>query len=196
MEKHKLPSNFRESMVFTLLMSMFMASIMFLYNHAIHSGGLTWETFKAFNYQFFIFWGIAYVLALFVAHPLAEKITFKIVNPKKDSEITISLVMSTMMVGLMVSFMSVVGVVINAINFNDFSLDMILEYFSSVFKGFIFALPLNILIVGPLVREIFSLIYRKKYSKVQNNIISITQQEDLKQEKHQNVSEEKVVKNK
>lgn len=196
MEKHKLPSNFCESMVFTLLMSMFMASIMFLYNHAIHSGGLTWETFKAFNYQFFIFWGIAYVLALFVAHPLAEKITFKVVNPKKDSKIIISLVMSTMMVGLMVSFMSIVGVVINAINFNSFSVEIILEYFSSVFKGFIFALPLNILIVGPLVREIFSFIYKKKYLKVQNNIVSITKQEELKPKKDQNVPEDKVIENK
>lgn len=165
MEKHKLPINFKESMVFTLLMSFFMASIMYLYNHAIMSGGLTWDTFKSYDYHFLIFWAIAYVLALFVAHPIVEKLCFRLINPREEKPFMINLVMSTFMVCVMVLLMSVVGVMTNAIMTNTFSFDMILMYITSVYKAFIFALPLQILIVGPFVRFLFSVIYSRKYTQ-------------------------------
>lgn len=77
----------------------------------------------------------------------------------------INLVMSTFMVCVMVLFMSVVGVMTNAIMTNTFSLDMVLMYITSVYKEFVFALPLQILIVGPFVRFLFSVIYSRKCVK-------------------------------
>ncbi len=181
MKKHNLPSNFKEGMVFTLLMSFFMASIMYLYNQAIHTGGLTWDTFKAYDYHFLIFWGIAYILALFVAHPLAEKMAFKVIEPSEKPFI-INLVVSTFTVCLMVAMMSVVGVITNAIMTNTFNVDIILSYITSLFTGFIFALPLNILVVGPFVRWIFSLIYYRKYKRLEGlNIVTISSEQSDEQ---------------
>ncbi len=138
------------------------------------SGGLSWDTFKCFNYLFLINWAIAYVLALFVAQPLASKLCFRLVNPSEGKPFLINLVMSTFMVCVMVSLMSFVGVMTNAIVTNTFSFDIILIYITNVCKAFIFALPLQILVVGPLVRYLFSVIYSRKYAK--NSTLTQSQQ--------------------
>ena len=160
-----------QSVIFTLLMSFFMASIMYLYNQAIHMGGLTYDTFLTYDYRFLITWAIAFLIVFFIVHPLAERLTFKIVNPQKDSGLIINVTMSTLTVAMMVTIMSCVGVLMNAIVTNSFSADIFLSYLTSIVTGFVFALPLQILVVGPLVKSLFTLLFSKAQKRARAKVI-------------------------
>ena len=160
-----------QAVIFTLLMSFFMASIMYLYNQAIHMGGLSYNTFLTYDYRFLITWAIAFLVVFFIVHPLAERLTFKIVNPQKDSGLVINVTMSTLTVVMMVTIMSCVGVLMNAIVTNSFSAELFLTYLTSIVTGFVFALPLQILVVGPLVRALFTLMFSKAQKRARAKII-------------------------
>ena len=148
-----------------------MASIMYLYNQAIHIGGLTYDTFLTYDYRFLITWAIAFLIVFFIVHPLAEKLTFKIVNLQKDSGLVINVTMSTLTVAMMFTIMSCVGVLMNAIVTNSFSADIFLSYLTSIVTGFVFALPLQILVVGPLVKSLFTLLFSRAQKRARAKVI-------------------------
>ena len=160
-----------QAVIFTLLMSFFMASIMYLYNQAIHMGGLSYNTFLTYDYRFLITWAIAFLVVFFIVHPLAERLTFKIVNQQKDSGLVINVTMSTLTVAMMVTIMSCVGVLMNAIVTNSFSVELFLTYLTSIVTGFVFALPLQILVVGPLVCALFTLMFSKAQKRARAKVI-------------------------
>ena len=59
----------------------------------------------------------------------------------------------------------------NAIVTNSFSAELFLTYLTSIVTGFVFALPLQILVVGPLVRALFTLMFSKAQKRARAKII-------------------------
>lgn len=98
---------------------------------------------------------IAMLLDLYVVGPTAKKITFKLIG-KSDNVILTILTLSATMIFGMVFFMSIYGLVTNYLQGNLSSDSILKEYFAIFGKNFIVALPLQVIVVGPIVRFIFT----------------------------------------
>ena len=110
---------------------------------------------QAICMQFILGFMIAFLLELFIVGPVARKIAFSLPYDK-SKRIFVILSLAFFMVSGMVLSMSFYGLG-TAYFANSLVGESLLEsYVSIVSKNFIFALPLQLLVVGPLVRYVFS----------------------------------------
>ncbi len=150
------PKNKFQEIVFTVLMAAGMAYIMAVYNIATNNGGLAYSTFKDALQFFPLDFIVAFICAFFIASRTANYLAFRIVTPK-DRPIVQILAITTFTVCTMVPLMSLLGTIVD----NGFTSDFILIYVTNVCKNFVMALPLNIFVVGPCMRRVFTLIFNR-----------------------------------
>ena len=148
-----MPTTRKESLYFGLIMCFGMVLFMTLYNFYLN------DTFGQISFfggitDFMIGFIVAIILDLYFVGPLAKKIAFRL-TANTTKVVYKVLAISTCMVIGMAFFMSIYGIVINYFH-SGFYPNSIMKEFLSVFsKNFIVALPLQILVMGPIVRFIF-----------------------------------------
>lgn len=149
----ELPTTKKEDFYFGLMMCLGMVVFMTFYN--LYTNDLIGTiSLKVMFLQFILCFIIAFVLELFIVGPLAKKIAFSLPYDKSKKVFVILSLSCCMVIG-MVLCMSLYGLG-TAYLFNGLSGDSLFKnYLSLVFKNFIFAFPLQLLIVGPLVRYLF-----------------------------------------
>lgn len=154
-----MPKTKSQNFIFTLITVILMAYCMIVYSVAINSPeGLMNQTFLIALKEFPIEGIIVFLLAFFVASPIAKKSAFRIVNPKRDNKIFVILSIQTFTVLIMVGLMSIYALFAqHLINKN-----ILCNYIVLYCKNFIMAYPLQIFFVGPLVRKIFGIIFEKQ----------------------------------
>ena len=139
--------------VFTVLMCFGMVFGMTTYNIILHNG-FTREVlnllFKEIGFVFII----AFILDIFIVGPFAKKQVFSRLKPD-TKKVVVILSISITMVVCMVLIMSVFGSVLA----EGFSFKAVRIYPKTVLMNFIVALPLNLLIISPLVRVLFVKIF-------------------------------------
>ncbi len=143
-----MPKTKKENLIFALIMCIFMCIIMSAYNMFIHNG-LSYETLIIWLKSIIPTFIIAFTVSYFIVNPNAKKISFKIAkkNPKH-----IGTLIAFFMVCGMVLIMALYGTIMGGGLNNHF----ILNYLINIGTSFIFALPLQLFIVGPIVRTIFA----------------------------------------
>lgn len=158
-----MPQTKFQNFVFTLMTAILMAYLMIVYNVAISSNdGLVNQTFLIALKEFRIEVIIVFFLAYFIASPIAKKLAFRIVDPKKDNKMLIILSIQTFTVLVMVALMSIYALFIqHLVNSN-----VICNYITLFIKNFIMAYPLQIFFVGPVVRNVFRIIFKSNIKKV------------------------------
>lgn len=145
-----------QSVVFTAMMVFVMAFSISLYNIADNSGKLKrtmlWSTLGSMWLPYFV--AVSYELT--IAKPLAVKLAFRFVDPCGRPLFKI-LAMAIAMVTTMCSAMSLF------ITFMGYEIDgeLPLRWLSLLAKNYLFALCLQLLIAGPLVRFLFRAIFSK-----------------------------------
>jgi len=159
-----MPKNFKEELLFTAVMAGLMVLVMAGYNIALADG---------FSHHFIREVLTGYPLALLVAAicdlgiigPGVKYIFFHfIINDyMKKKQIRIALTISVMMVAGMVTLMSLFGMVVTQ-NFGD---NALLTYLHTWIFNLFMALPLQLLIVGPIARKILGTV-QKHYAPVEN----------------------------
>lgn len=147
-----------QKFIFTLIMCFFMVLGMTTYNIILNEGfhsNLLNNLLKDFWLGFIV----ALLLDIFIVGKLAKPLAFKIVKPTKETkQIKIILAISSCMVVGMVLFMSIFGAIVSS----GFTIDALKLYPLCVLRNFIMALPLNLLIVSPIVRFIFNKMFPVK----------------------------------
>lgn len=144
-----------QKFIFTLMMCFTMVLGMTIYNMLLNEGFHS-QFFAHLLKDFWLGFIVALLLDIFIVGKIAKPIAFKIVKPNKDTNpIKIILSISSCMVVGMVLFMSMYGA-ITAVGFSSMALRI---YPLCVIRNFIMALPLNLLIVSPLVRFSFGRIF-------------------------------------
>ena len=153
-----MPKTKFQNFIFTLMTVILMAYFMIVYNVAINSTeGLVNKTFLIALKEFSLEGIIVFLLAFFIASPISKKLAFRIVNPKEDNKMLVILAIQTFTVLSMVGLMSIYALFAShLINSN-----VICNYIVLYCKNFIMAYPLQIFFVGPLVRNVFRLIFKK-----------------------------------
>lgn len=139
-----MPKTKFQNFILTLMTAVLMAYCMMVYSVAINSSeGLINQTFLIALKEFPIEGIIVFLLAFFVASPIAKKLAFRIVNPKEDNKMFIILSIQTFTVLTMVGLMSLYALFAqHLINSN-----VICNYIVLYCKNFIMAYLLQIFFV-------------------------------------------------
>lgn len=118
-------------------------------------------TFIEFVVQLLLTFVVAFCLELFVVGPVAKKIAFSLPYNKSNKLLVILTLSLSMVIG-MVLCMSLYGW--SMAYFSDGTTDqsMLQGYVSLILKNFIFAFPLQLIVVGPLVRFLFAKFVKRK----------------------------------
>lgn len=149
----ELPATKREGLLFGTMMCFGMVFVMTFYNMWLN-GVLTTVTITGLLLSFAVGFVIALSLDLFVVGPLARKAAAK-VFPTKTKKIHMVLKMSTFMVFGMAACMSVYGLISVYLHGGTAGGSWLGAYMSIFLKNFIVAFPLQLLIMGPVVRYLF-----------------------------------------
>lgn len=150
-----MPKTKLENATFTLITSAMMIFIMSVYNVALHTGRLAHETFGIALYSFPLDWFLGFMFALFIAGRLAKWLTFRL-SISRDKPFLIILCIQTFTVCIMVPLMSMLG----AIETIGFTRNLPQIWLQAIAFNFVMAYPLQILVVGPICRWIFRLLFR------------------------------------
>lgn len=150
-----MPTTKKESLVFTLMMCSLMVLCMAAYNAArIH--GVTEhyliDVLKGFPLAFVY----ALVADLFLVGPLAKILAYSMIE-QGDPIIKKVLIISSCMVTGMVIVMSLFGAIMG-VGISD---ETFLVWMKNIPMNFIVALPLQVLLVGPIVRFGFGKIFKE-----------------------------------
>ena len=155
-----MPTNKRESLLFTFIMCFCMVLWMSIYNVALQHGAINGEAIAAAWLGF----PLAYIFAMccdwFVASPLAKGFAFKyLVTPGKSSPRAMTLAVSSCMVVPMVIIMSLYGACEGLFHMPGGPLANLsvlpMMWAINIPRNFVMALPWNLLVAGPLARSVF-----------------------------------------
>ncbi|WP_288531648.1 DUF2798 domain-containing protein [uncultured Secundilactobacillus sp.] len=156
-----MPKNFKEEVFFSLIMAGLMVFVMAGYNVALSDGfsaGYVLEVLKGYPLALVV----ALILDLGVVGPTAKKIFFNFIfKPKMEkTPAIIGILISILMVAGMVTLMSAFGMIVTA----NFSGNLVLTYLHTWIFNLFMALPLQLLIVGPIARAALSAFQNRKSS--------------------------------
>ncbi|MDR5587363.1 MULTISPECIES: DUF2798 domain-containing protein [Clostridium] len=144
-----------QKFIFTLMMCFGMVLGMTIYNMLLNEGFHS-QFFNNLLKDFWLGFIVALLLDVFIVGKIAKPIALKIVKPNNETKpIKVILTISSCMVIGMVLCMSMYGA-ITAVGFNSGALKI---YPLCIIRNFIMALPLNMLIVSPVVRLSFNKVF-------------------------------------
>ena len=138
-----MPRNKKEGIIFGVTMCFLMVCGMSAYNLAL-VGKLSYTKFAIGLIPGFI---VAFFFDTVIVGPIAKKLAFKLPIDRNNKLQTI-LAISLLMITGMVTFMSVFGLLISP----ELPENIIHAYFTAWGMNFIAALPLQLLLVGPISR--------------------------------------------
>ncbi|WP_080146101.1 DUF2798 domain-containing protein [Marinilactibacillus piezotolerans] len=148
-----MPATKKESIIFGMIMCFGMVLVMSLYNLYLN-GILGQMTFMETTLELVVGYVIALLLDIFVVGPNAKKIALKLTE-QTEKPLHKILAISIFMVLGMAFFMSIYGLITTYIHVSPVSDSMILDFLVIFGKKHIVAAPLQIIIMGPVVRYIF-----------------------------------------
>lgn len=149
-----MPKNKRESFIFTIMMCFFMVFVMSIYNVSLHMGEISLKTLQLAWLGFPIAFLCAMCADWFLVGNFAKSIAFRFFLNEKSSIMKKAIVISCCMVVPMVLIMSCYGTLEQCIQFGNWNRAFIL-WIQNIGKNIIVALPLQLLVAGPMIRGLF-----------------------------------------
>ena len=151
-----MPKTTRESIFFTAITAWMMVYGMTLYNLVLATGRFTNASFVFALREMWLEYLLITLCAYFISGPLAKKLAFRVVQPG-DRPVFIILSIQVFTVVCQVALASILGVWHGA----GFTVQFLPNYLIAYCRNFMLALPLQLLLVGPLARFIFRLLFRR-----------------------------------
>lgn len=156
-----MPRTKFQEVIFTILMVFVMVYAMICYNIALSTGGLKNFIFPA-AFKELIFMGpLAFVIDFFIVGPAAKMLTFRKFNPQNDNPFFIVLSISCASITMMCPLMSLAATII----FKHPGAEFLAAWIETTARNFPMAFFWQLFFAGPLVRAIFSLIFRNSGSE-------------------------------
>jgi len=164
-----MPKNNNERKVFALIT----VPCFVLYCMSIENGGILNINPTQFIIFMLIEMVIAYLVAYFIGSPLAMKIVFKKVNPKKSSKRVIQTAIIISTVCVMCPLMSFIATILyqgilpgliykdSSFQISNFIISFVPILIKTIIQNFPFTLITQLFFIQPCVRKIFSLAYNR-----------------------------------
>ncbi|UTG81466.1 DUF2798 domain-containing protein [Bacillus paranthracis] len=160
-----MPTIRKENLQFGMMMCLGMVIVMTFYNLLMNGSGGQIHI-KEIALELLIGFIIALLVEICIVGPCAKKIVFMLPFDK-SKKINIIVAMATTMVIGMVFFMSFFGMAMMHLHGGLQGDSFVSIYFTIFIKNFIMAYPLQLIIMGPLVRFLFAkFILKNKAVKV------------------------------
>lgn len=151
-----MPKTKLESVIFTAVTAWLMVYGMTLYNLVLAMGSFTNASFFMALKEMWLEYIIIALCAYFISSPLAKKLAFRVVRPG-DRPIAIILSIQVFTVVCQVALASIIGVWHGF----GFTSQFVPNYLLTYCRNFIMALPLQLLVAGPLARAGFRAVFRR-----------------------------------
>ena len=153
-----MPKNRFQEIIFTLLMSFFMVLAMEIYNTALLQGGMSNSCFIRALSELPFMIPLCFATSYFLMDRIASGIAFRMVDPKRDHPVLVTLVRAGVTVCFMCPSMSPWATLI----FKQAGVQIAAVWLQTVAINFPMALCWQIFFCGPLVRFLFRLIFRRQ----------------------------------
>ena len=151
-----MPKTKLESVIFTAVTAWLMVYGMTLYNLVLATGSFTNASFLLALKEMWLEYVIIALCAYFISSPIAKKLAFRVVRPG-DRPIAIILSIQVFTVVCQVALASIIGVWHGF----GFTSQFVPNYLLTYCRNFIMALPLQLLVAGPLARAGFRAVFRR-----------------------------------
>ena len=151
-----MPKTKLESVIFTAVTAWLMVYGMTLYNLVLATGSFTNASFLLALKEMWLEYVIIALCAYFISSPIAKKLAFRVVRPG-DRPIAIILSIQVFTVVCQVALASIIGVWHGF----GFTGQFVPNYLLTYCRNFIMALPLQLLVAGPLARAGFRAVFRR-----------------------------------
>lgn len=151
-----MPKTKLESVFFTAVTAWIMVYIMTLYNIVLATGQFTNATFMEALGGMWVEYVLIFLCAFFLSSPMAKRLAFRVVQPG-DRPIAIIMTIQVFTVVCQVALASVIGVV-HAYGITE---QLLPHYLMTYCRNFVMALPVQLLIAGPVARWLFRGIFRR-----------------------------------
>ncbi|WP_342719387.1 DUF2798 domain-containing protein [Bacillus paramycoides] len=148
-----MPTTRKENLQFGMMMCLGMVIVMMFYNLLMNGTGGQIHI-KEIALELIIGFIIALLIEICIVGPCAKKLVFALPFDKSE-KVNIIIAMATTMVIGMVFFMSFYGMAMMYLHNGLHDESFVSMYFSIFIKNFIMAYPLQLIIMGPLVRFLF-----------------------------------------
>ncbi|WP_283750147.1 DUF2798 domain-containing protein [Bacillus cereus] len=148
-----MPTTRKENLQFGMMMCLGMVIVMTFYNLVMNGAGGPIHI-KEIALELIIGFIIALLIEICIVGPCAKKIVFALPFDK-SKKVNMIIAMATTMVIGMVFFMSFYGMAMMYLHGGLQGDSFVSSYFSIFIKNFIMAYPLQLIIMGPLVRFLF-----------------------------------------
>ncbi|WP_282137192.1 hypothetical protein [Rossellomorea aquimaris] len=149
-----MPTTKKENLYFGMMMCIGMVVVMTFYNIVINDL-LDTISLTGILVQLILGFIVALLLELFIVGPVAHKMVFSLPFDKSKGLYVILFTSLFMVVG-MVCLMSLFGLGMTYFFDGPGESTLVENYFSIASKNFIFALPLQLVIMGPFIRFVFA----------------------------------------
>ena len=149
-----MPTNKRESLIYTVLMCFVMVLWMSFYNVALQYGTLNGAVFQAGWLGFPFAYAAAMCCDWFLVSGPAKSFAFRFLVKPQDPPLKRAVCVSSCMVVPMVVLMSLYGACERAFHTGQWA-SIPLNWLTNLPRNFIMALPFQLFIAGPLVRKVF-----------------------------------------
>lgn len=170
-----MPKTKFQSIIFTLITAWIMVYGMTLYNIVLSGVQFKNVTFLIALKSMWIEFIIIFLCAYFISSHIAKICAFRVVQPG-DRPIFIIFTIQIFTVVSQVALASILG----TYKGYGFTVDFIPDYIMTYCKNFIMALPLQMLIAGPMARFLFRKIFLKKDKNTTTNEIQNCDEKILK----------------
>ena len=154
-----MPKSLFQEIIFTVMMVFVMVYAMVCYNIILATGGITPVIFLKALKELPLMVPVAFMFDTFIVGPLSKKITFSIFNPKETKPIFIILSISIFSILFMCPLMSFVATLLFNKGFNS---AFMLNWALNMGRNYPMAFVWQLFVAGPLVRKVFSLIFKEK----------------------------------
>ncbi|MDP7989504.1 DUF2798 domain-containing protein [Bacillus sp. MHSD_36] len=148
-----MPTTRKENLQFGMMMCLGMVIVMTFYNLLMNGTGGQIHI-KEIALELLIGFIIALLIEICIVGPCAKKLVFALPFDK-SKKVNVIIAMATTMVIGMVFFMSFYGMAMMYLHNGLHGESFVSMYFSIFIKNFIMAYPLQLIIMGPLVRFLF-----------------------------------------
>jgi len=154
-----MPQTKFQKLFFMFLTVLISVNAFVIYNIAISMGSMSNRVFIIARKEIAVEFVIAFLLEVLFAARLAEKLAFRVVNPKEDKPIFIILAITCMTILIMCPAMSFAATII----YNGVNAEFISHWLQKIAYNFPFAFFSQIFFIGPFVRLIFGFLFKDQH---------------------------------
>lgn len=157
-----MPKTKLETVFFTAVTAWIMVYVMTLYNTVLATGSFVNQTFLVALQGMWVEFVVIFLCAYFVSGRVARHFAFKVVTPS-DRPIAIVLAIQVFTVVSQVALASILGVW----HGYGFTANIVPDYLVTYCTNFAMALPVQLLVAGPIARKLFRAVFRAEESAVE-----------------------------